>query len=265
VKQSESETETFYKPLNVELSFEEAVVLHGAHSGIYFMNDRLKIKKSLIKINRCLSENPNLSEDEFNETYFLNETHDLKEKLNKHQKGFFLLDDFLLAKENLAKTFFSYVERNNLKHICVFEMCPCGKAELGKSKKCGLSLYRCRSKIEKLSLHTLSYFDLCFTDYKSDKPIKKESLQVAREIKASRVQKTDNSLCSFKDLQSTLSQETRSLLYLPSELGLKRQTSILSVARTIADLKGHECIESSDVELSMEIGYNRFKTLINMF
>lgn len=248
-----------------DLTFMEALVAHGQHNCIYFSNDILHLKKSFEKINACLGDRVMSKSTRQIQPQYIESPKSLSICFNKYKKEFLLLSDFIFSKEHLQEKFFSYVERNKVNFVMAFSLCPCGKAQLGKPKKCGLSLYRCRSKIEKLSIKSLSFFDLVFTNYNTDKKIKPENLKNAVILQEKRGQKKPNSFCSFDELHSTLSDEAKSLIYLPNDFGLKRQTSLLAVARTIADLNKNEFIETDHIDQSMDLSFNRFKLLINSF
>lgn len=252
---------------NGSLNFTESVIAHGQHNCIYFSNDTIKLKTSFKRINSYL--NPvkfnRITHESSKDMNLVDSSGALDESLQRHSKGFLLMNDFVFSKESLTQNFLSYVDRNKTNFAIIYSLCPCGKAKLGKPKKCGLSLYRCRSKVEKLSVGTLSYFDLSFTDFKKESFVKPDALQKAKNIQCKREQKIPNSHCDFDHLFSTLSEEAKSLLYLPNDFGLKRQISILSVARTIADLKGREKVETSDIDKSMQLSFNGFKTLISTF
>jgi|GEM_PF-5140520 len=190
-----------------------------------------------------------------------------KEKIQVHKKNLVLIDDYSLLDHKQI----SYINQSESKNILWSntQICPCGKAELGKQKKCGFSLNRCRSVLEKLSRSKLDTFYL-FECKAEDHKILSENQSnfFIKNLKRTNEYKDKNNISKVKSLEDLILQihpEYRGVAFLPRSLGEKRLIMSLRVARSIADLYGHEYIEHEDLELSYKYSYLPLKELVSLF
>ena len=154
-------------------------------------------------------------------------------------------------------------------------ICPCGKARVGKPRKCNFSLYKCRSTIEKLSMEDLSFFQMILAPSSTwfelyphpelDLEGMNQRRFLAFEMQKNRAQSEPNSKLSLFKLKSMMSDDCKSLAYLPRLEGLERTRAILSVARTLADLEGSLKIEVSHIEGAKPYVFKVAKELLQTF
>ena len=254
----------FTKNKSPSFSFIELLSLYGGFSKINLLN-----KSRVDNINECFDL------DLFNKNYesilrvtAFDTLSSTKEKIQISKKNLVLIDDYSL----LDKKQVSYINQSESKNLLWSntQICPCGKAELGKQKKCGFSLYRCRSVLEKLSLSMLDSFYL-FECKKADQKILSgeklnmflktlENINLKKDFK-NKTSKSQN----LEDLILQIHPDYRSVAFLSRGLGEKRLIKVLMVARSIADLFGHDFIEHEDLDLSYKYSYFPLKELVSLF
>jgi predicted ATPase with chaperone activity len=154
-------------------------------------------------------------------------------------------------------------------------LCPCGKAKLGRPRKCGFSLYKCRSVLERLSADDFSIFDMVLSPTESffelypHPELDLESLNFRKE-KAYRTQEKrgqlePNSRLDLFDLKRMMSDEAKHCAYIPVVNSLDRTRSVLAVARSCADLEGSALIEKEHIEKAVLLSYKAAKEVSRAF
>lgn len=166
-------------------------------------------------------------------------------------------------------------ERVNVMLVARNPLCPCGKAKLGKPIKCGFSLYKCRSVLEKLSVDEFSMFQVVAAPVASffelyphsevDMDVLNKRKRLAYETQKKRKQQVPNSHIDLFLLKEMMSKEAKALSYIPVVNGLDRTQAILSVARTLADLEGSEKIEKEHIEKAVVLAYKAAKEISKAF
>ena len=177
-----------------------------------------------------------------------------------------MVEDYSLLDERTKKLLLQ--ARKNILLFADTSLCPCGKAELKKSKKCGFSLQRCRATLEKMSESGLSSFDIFLyrvNDYKLLD--KKECLKKWTDALgvSSKRQKRGFDSNNIRSLKSQIDPEYLNIAYLPQSLGEERLKKLLLISRSIADLRGHEKIEKEDLGLALDYGFYPLKELVSLF
>jgi len=154
-------------------------------------------------------------------------------------------------------------------------LCPCGKAKVGVPRKCSFSLYKCRSLIEKISIDELSLFQIVVAPKNSwrelyphpevDTRLMNQRRVLANEMQLHRGQVVPNSRLGLSELSEMMSKDCRASSFIPKIEGLDRTCSILSVARTLADLEGALEIEAEHIECSKEYVLTVVKEVVTTF
>lgn len=151
--------------------------------------------------------------------------------------------------------------------IATTNLCPCGDWLPGKTKlRCRYSLSRCKSYMQKLSGPLVDRFEtLFFTD-------KLEAPQVSADELMKRLQQA----WIFQEQQGRLpGKQQLTVVDLLKQAGpvvrldcaqqkwgsMRRELATLRVARTLADLEGHQKIEVSHYQAALEIGFKPFLSL----
>jgi len=191
---------------------------------------------------------------------------DIKKRLSGRNETIISVENYSLL-DGRAKQLLSLIKEGDVL-FAETQLCPCGKAKLKKPRKCGFSLYKCRSVVERLSVSGLSCFDIF--QYKDKDFMTLSDIDCAsrwkeaKKLSASRADPLtlESSLCSLKD---QISKKIIFLAHLPTSLGEERLKRVLLLARSIADLNGHECIEQGDLDMSLDYGFYPLKELVSLF
>lgn len=154
-------------------------------------------------------------------------------------------------------------------------LCPCGKAQVSKPRKCGYSYYKCRSVLERISHQDLLLFQIIVAPEEEifdmyphpDHNIDQLNGRKFKAWKTQRKRKQDvpNSQLELLDLKAMMSEDAKTFAYIPLVGGLDRTQAILSFARTLADFEEAEFIESHHIKESLEWTYRVPKKVSSLF
>ena len=154
-------------------------------------------------------------------------------------------------------------------------LCPCGKAKVGVPRKCSFSLYKCRALLEKLSVDELSMFQLILAPQTSwcelyahpdlDLELMNQRRSLAYGMQKQRGQVKANAKLDLFELKEMMSEDCKLLAYFPKIEGLDRTRSLLSTARTLADLEGSMEIEAEHIEKAQHYSFRVAKEVLKTF
>jgi len=285
-------------PVWVEL-FE--LLVHGEHSVLFMtpQNPELfeffkLIQKNLTKLRRGESSEVRLTSQGLRPLVVLNPAvtklqilgHAPEERQGLYSYangGMVCMDHFFTLNKGVREAVSSLLrgggllgDKNLKSMLCARSpLCPCGKAKVGQPKKCGYSLYKCRSLIERISIDELSLFQVVVASRGSwqelyphpelDLSLMNQRRKRAYRLQEERGQVQPNSRLDLYTLTSMMSEVCKTTASLPKIESLERTHAILSVARSLADLEGSLEIESEHIERSKFYVFTIPKELMSAF
>ncbi len=149
--------------------------------------------------------------------------------------------------------------------VSTTNLCPCGSWEPYQNVRCGLTLRRCRSYLDKLSGPLLDRFQLLiFTsswrgaNRNVDWETVSQTLCKAREFRDQEEAEFPGRSTHLETIEASLPKFDQQHMLPKAEDSLRRRKAILTVARTLADLDLSKKIERSHLKRSIELTYQSF-------
>jgi hypothetical protein len=257
----------FSNKTDYNFDFLDLVTMYGCHSRLLLNDDLDLLSVKVQKFLSFLNQNSSIEDKfEFLDINSLNSISYLKKCLFNENRRIVCIQNYSLLNTNVK----DHINKNS-KHSMILaktDLCPCGKAQLGKLKKCGYSLQKCRSVIEKMSKSELSVFDVFQTKSETDQ-VKFTNDQVfdvwrrANELRKSRESQGMEDEIRF--LKNQMDSKLSAVAHLPMSLGEVRLKKCLKLALSIADLRGHSKIQQEDLDLSLSYCFYPLKELVSLF
>lgn len=204
-------------------------------------------------------------------------------EISKAHGGLLVLDEYLEFHPKVQEALREPVEKKQIRLVrrgqslvlpshfllvATSNLCPCGDYVPNKSNPCAYSLKRCQSHLDKLSGPMLDRFEiLAFSNqWKGERSVSLKSVaQEVEEAKEFRIHKRNqkklNSELDYAELESFLSPQL--LKNLPEASSYRRKKALLSVARTLSDLKKEQAIGSDSLEEAFKLTVKNFYFLKN--
>lgn len=153
--------------------------------------------------------------------------------------------------------------------VATTNLCPCGSFVPGKPTGCRFSLRKCKSTVERLSGPLLDRFDvLAFShNWSGEKSVSIEEVfnDVDRAVEFQRQHKRPPARSlEAKDLNSDLHPDVQLTGLLGKSLSLRRQRSLLRVARSLADLESKPQIDFKHIQEAYRFSMGNFMDLEQM-
>jgi magnesium chelatase family protein len=145
--------------------------------------------------------------------------------------------------------------------IAATNLCPCGDFVPGQRTRCGYSLSRCQSTMQKISGPLLDRFQLIFF-MKKNSPQKKISLsEIYKKLEKdwsfqnAQNRSQSNAWMKWEELKNQVHPAVFSLYFQESNMSRRRQLYVLRVARTFADADHQEKISNQHIEKAIQWSY----------
>jgi magnesium chelatase family protein len=145
--------------------------------------------------------------------------------------------------------------------IAATNLCPCGDFVPGLRTRCGYSLSRCQSTMQKISGPLLDRFQLIFFMKKQSAQKKVPLSQIFERLQQDwHFQLGQNRPCSnawlkWEVLKSQVDAATFDLFFQDTPMSRRRQLFVLRVARTWADMDHQEKISGQHLEKAIQWSY----------
>ena len=207
-------------------------------------------------------------------------------EITRAHAGVLLLDEYLEFQAKVQEALREPMEKGEI-HISRFgeyrkfpadfmllattNLCPCGDLVPGERSNCQRSLTRCRVTIERMSGPVLDRFEILalMKDWKKDGTVRLEDIyknleKIRSFVKTSR-ETVLNSKMLEEDIVKSCDGFVKNVVLNELEGSRRRGKSLLSVARSFADLDQSELIKPCHIEKSMQLTVTPFGQIKKIF